>query len=91
MLGFVDDFGRAVKSSIMEGGSWARGEVQGVFVVKRSLKEMKIYYQGGKEGRQRGGDSDLEVEFWRQGISNQFQKLNFGWECGNLVRQRLGS
>ncbi len=70
----------------------ARGEIRGIFVVRRgSLKEMKVCYQEGKKERQGGDDQDLEVEFWRKDISNQYQKLSYRWGCGSLVRQRLGS
>ncbi len=51
MLGFMNEFGRAVKSSIMEGGSSSQEEVRGIFVM-RSLTDMEICYQGGKKGRQ---------------------------------------
>ncbi len=52
MLGFEDDFGRAIKSCIKEGGSRSQGEVRGIFVVRRSSKEMEVCYQGGRKGRQ---------------------------------------
>ncbi len=72
-------------------GVGAMGEVWGIFMARRSLTKMEICYQGGKKERQRGDDYDLEVEFWRKGISNQYQKLSYGWECGSVVRRRLGS